>query len=246
MQFLRNKNGMNFQKCRCSVSGFLLVSNPQDMVKLALHVIERGFPALKVRCGRPSLDEDLAVLAAVRDAVGDCLERMVDCNQGWRMSWDITTPWNVDKAVGIAREREKLKVNWMKEPLHRGHYDGYKALCKQVNIRISGGELTREDYEFHALLRNDCLDVYHPDVACTLGMEDMRRLAFRVEEHGHILTPHTWGNGIGLAASIHIKGGPPVARATLNSPTIRQSGRRPAVIFCSARPSSRIRMAGWC
>lgn len=180
---------------------------PQDMVKLALHVIERGFPALKVRFGRPSLDEDLAVLAAVREAVGDRLELMVDCNQGWRMPWDITTPWNVDKAVGIARELEKLNVYWMEEPLHRGDYEGYKALRQQVDIRISGGELTREDYEFHALLKNDCLDIYQPDVACTLGMEGMRRLAIKVEQHGHIFTPHTWGNGIGLAANIHIMAG---------------------------------------
>lgn len=76
---------------------------PQDMVKLALHVIERGFPALKVRFGRASLEEDLAVPAAMREAVGDRLELTVDCNQGWRMPWNITTPWNVEKALGIAQ-----------------------------------------------------------------------------------------------------------------------------------------------
>lgn len=78
---------------------------------------------------------------------------------------------------------------------------------KQVDIRISGGELIREDYEFHALLRNDCLAVCQPDVAGTLGMEGMRRLAMRVEEQGHVLTPPTWGNGIGLTANIHIMAG---------------------------------------
>lgn len=180
---------------------------PQDMVKLALHVIERGFPALKVRFGRASLNEDLAVLAAVREAVGNKLDLMVDCNQGWRMPWDINAPWTVDKAVGIARELEKLKVYWMEEPLHRGDYEGYKALRQQVGIRIAGGELTREDYEFHTLLRNECLDVYQPDVACTLGMEGMRQLAIKVEQRGHIFTPHTWGNGLGLVANIHITAG---------------------------------------
>ena len=160
-----------------------------------------------MRFGRASLNEDLAVLAAVREAVGDKLELMVDCNQGWRMPWDITTPWDVEKAVGIARELEKLQVYWMEEPLHRGNYEGYKALRQQVGIRIAGGELTREDYEFHALLNNDCLDVYQPDVACTLGMEGMRRLAIKVEQHGHIFTPHTWGNGLGLVANIHLTAG---------------------------------------
>lgn len=180
---------------------------PEAMIELALHTIERGFPALKVRFGRTSLKEDLAVLAAVREAVGDRLELMVDCNQGWRMPWDITTPWDVDEAVAVGRELEKLQVYWMEEPLHRGDYDGYKALRQQVGIRIAGGELTREDYEFATLLKNDCLDVYQPDVACTLGMEGMRKLAIKVEQRGHIFTPHTWGNGLGLVANIHITAG---------------------------------------
>ena len=51
-----------------------------------------GFEAMKLRFGRPSIDDDLAVLAAVRDAVGDRLTLMVDCNQGWRMPWDTRPP----------------------------------------------------------------------------------------------------------------------------------------------------------
>ena len=179
----------------------------QDMVKLALHVIERGFPALKIRFGRPSLEEDLRVLTAVREAVGDKLELMVDCNQGWRMPWDIAQPWSLEKALSVAKELEKLNVYWMEEPLHRGNYEGYQALRKQVSIKIAGGEMTQEDYEFESLLKHQALDVYQPDVVCSLGMEGLRRLAIKVEQHGHIFTPHTWGNGLGLMANIHLTAG---------------------------------------
>ena len=178
-----------------------------EMVKLALHVVERGFPALKVRFGRPSLSEDLAVLAAVRKAVGNKLELMVDCNQGWRMPWDIAAPWTLEKAINVAHQLEDLDVYWMEEPLHRSNYEEYQALRQKVGIRIAGGELTREDYEYHNLLKHNSLDVYQPDVACTLGMEGMRKLAIKVEEQGHIFTPHTWGNGLGLVANIHITAG---------------------------------------
>jgi hypothetical protein len=37
-----------------------------EMVKLAKHVLERGFPALKVRFGRPTLEHDMAVIQAIR------------------------------------------------------------------------------------------------------------------------------------------------------------------------------------
>jgi L-alanine-DL-glutamate epimerase-like enolase superfamily enzyme len=130
------------------------------MAKMALQIAERGFPALKIRFGRPSLADDFTALAAVRDAVGNRLELMVDCNQGWRMPWDTAAPWTVSEALEVARELEKQDVYWMEEPLHRGDYDGYAELRRATKLRIAGGEMTRERYEFDQLLARDCLDVF--------------------------------------------------------------------------------------
>ena len=180
---------------------------PDEMAEMARHIVARGFPALKIRFGRPRLADDLDALAAVRDAVGSQLELMVDCNQGWRMPWDTAAPWTVAKALEVARELEKQNVYWIEEPLHRGDYDGYAQLRRMTPLRVAGGELTRERYEFDQLLARECLDVFQPDVACTLGMEGMRQLAQAVEAHGKVFTPHTWGNGIGLAANLHLTAG---------------------------------------
>ena len=70
-----------------------------DMVGTARRAAELGFPALKVRFGRASLDDDLDVVRAIRDGLGDALELMVDCNQGWRMPWDTRPPWDIDWAT---------------------------------------------------------------------------------------------------------------------------------------------------
>ena len=149
---------------------------------------ELGFPALKLRFGRPTLDDDLAVVRAVRDAVGDSLELMVDCNQGWRMPWDTRPPWDVDHATVVAQRLAAEGVYWIEEPLHRGDYDGLAELRRRVGIRIAGGELTREPYEFAELLAHECLDVFQPDCVCTLGISGLRRLAVEVvggREHVH-------------------------------------------------------------
>ncbi|MCL6526194.1 MAG: mandelate racemase/muconate lactonizing enzyme family protein [Thermaceae bacterium] len=178
-----------------------------EMVRLARHVHERGFPALKVRFGRPSLEEDLAVVAAIRDALGDALALMVDCNQGWRMPWDVLPPWTLEQALLVARRLEAEGVYWMEEPLHRGDYEGYRQLRQAVSIRIAGGEMTREPYEFRELLARDCLDVFQPDAVCSLGIGGLRKLALEVAQAGKIFTPHTWGNGIGLMANLHLTAG---------------------------------------
>jgi L-alanine-DL-glutamate epimerase-like enolase superfamily enzyme len=177
------------------------------MVALANHVLALGFPALKLRFGRPRLEDDLAGLRAVRDAVGDALELMVDCNQGWRMPWDTRPPWDVDQATEVAMALVAERVYWMEEPLHRGDYAGHVELQRRVDLRIAGGEMTRERYELDELLARGCLDVFQPDCVCTQGITGLRDFATRVSEAGRVFTPHTWGNGIGLLANAHLTAG---------------------------------------
>ena len=178
-----------------------------EMVAMARSVGDAGFRAMKLRFGRPSVAADLDVLRAVRDEVGDTLELMIDCNQGWRMPWDTSPPWELDHATSIARELQAERAYWMEEPLHRGDYAGLRELRRRGHVRIAGGEMTRERYEFAELLRQDCLDVFQPDCVCTQGITGLRRLIADVEAAGHLFTPHTWGNGIGLLANAHLAAG---------------------------------------
>lgn len=178
-----------------------------EMGRVAESIRDAGFPALKIRFGRPSPADDLAAVRAVRDAVGDELELMVDCNQGWRMPYDTSPPWDLDHATAVAEALAAEHVYWMEEPLHRGDYSGHQELRRRVDIRIAGGEMTRERHEFDELLRQDCLDVFQPDCVCSLGITGLRRLATDVAAASKIFTPHTWGNGLGLVANAHLTAG---------------------------------------
>lgn len=178
-----------------------------EMVNVARRAIDRGYGALKVRFGRASIDDDIAVVRAIRDAVGGALELMVDCNQGWRMPWDAAEPWPLDQAIAVAERLAAERVYWMEEPLHRGDYDGYAALRRTADIRIAGGEMTREPYEFRELLRRECLDVFQPDCVCSGGITGLAALSRDVRAAGKTFTPHTWGNGIGLMANMQLVAG---------------------------------------
>ncbi|MGZ4740833.1 MAG: mandelate racemase/muconate lactonizing enzyme family protein [Ilumatobacteraceae bacterium] len=178
-----------------------------DMVAMARRVVGDGFEALKIRFGRPSVSDDIAVVGAVRQAVGSSLTLMVDCNQAWRMPWDTVPPWDVEKATEVAGQLEALGVYWVEEPLHRGDYAGYAELRRRVGVKIAGGEMTREPYEFRELLDRGCLDVFQPDCVCSQGISGLAPLARRVVAAGKLFTPHTWGNGIGVLANMHLTAG---------------------------------------
>ncbi len=178
-----------------------------EMVGVATRCLAAGIPALKVRFGRPDLADDLAVLHAIREALGDQLDLMVDCNQGWRMPWDTTPSWDLGHALHVAKELEKLRVFWMEEPLHRGDYEGMRTLRNRVGIRLAGAEFTREPYELRELLERDCLDVFQPDAVLTGGITGLAPFARQVAQRGRLFSSHTWGNGLGMMANLQLIAG---------------------------------------
>ena len=207
------------------------------MVAVAQRAVAVGFPALKVRFGRADVTDDLAVVRAIRDAVGDVLDVMVDCNQGWRMPWDVRPPWDVDEATSVGEQLAAERVAWMEEPLHRGDYDGMAELRRRVDVPIAGGELTREPYEFAELLRRDCLDVFQPDCVCTQGITGLRRLAAADRGGGPGLHPahlgqrHRADRQRTPRCRHRRRAGVPSSRS------IPRSGPPPGATTCSPRPS---------
>jgi L-alanine-DL-glutamate epimerase-like enolase superfamily enzyme len=178
--------------------------DPGQMAEVAERYLAQGFPGMKVRFHRGDWRDDIRALEAVRRRVGDALELMVDCNQGWRLPWDTEAPWSLKDALTVARELDRLGVYWMEEPLHRADRDGMRALREATGVRVAGGEMTRELHEFRELITGGCLDVLQPDVALVGGITGLRRVAYMAQEHNLVFTPHTWTNGMGVVANAHL------------------------------------------
>src|SRR3546814_446792 len=109
--------------------------DPAAMAEAAQRFLQAGFPAMKIRFHRGDWRADIAALQAVRDAVGDRLQLMVDCNQGWRMPWDVEQPWSLKDAIAVGRELEALGVYWMEERSEERR--GGKECVRQCRSRWS-------------------------------------------------------------------------------------------------------------
>ena len=174
----------------------------------ALRLREEGFRALKIRVDPRRLDEGLAAVRATRDAVGDTMAIMVDLNQGWRMAGDTTAPIDWETARSIASQLAELDVLWVEEPLDGADLAGLAALRKAVpGIRVAGGEMTRTMRELVAAIDADAFDVHQPDVVLAGGMSTGRRVGEMALAKGRWYSPHTWTNGIGLLANLHVVAG---------------------------------------
>jgi L-alanine-DL-glutamate epimerase-like enolase superfamily enzyme len=145
------------------------------------------------------------VVETVRAAVGDSFELMVDANQGWRMPGDRSARWDVATAAAAARELERIGVYWLEEPLRTDDYDGYRALRRRTDLRLAAGEMVREAQQARDLVVRGGIDVLQCDcVLAAGGMGGVRRLAALADAFGRTWSPHTWSNGYGLLANLHL------------------------------------------
>jgi D-galactarolactone cycloisomerase len=179
-----------------------------ERAESALRLRDAGFRALKIRVDPRRLDEGVAAVAATRAAVGDSMAIMVDLNQGWRMAGDVTPAIDLPTATRIAERLAELDVLWLEEPLDGSDLAGLAALRAAVpGIRIAGGEMTRTYRELVAALDADAFDVHQPDVVLAPGISNVRRLAELALAKDRWFTPHTWTNGLGLLANLHVAAG---------------------------------------
>jgi D-galactarolactone cycloisomerase len=177
---------------------------PERRREDAHELVARGFRAVKVRIARDRIAEGIAVVAAIRDAVGDALEIMVDLNQWWRMAGDIEPGLTPQAARAVIERLREHDVLWVEEPVTGDDLAGMRMLRESTGVRISGGEMARTFDELRRALAADALDLVQPDVVLSLGIGGARTLAELALRSNRWFSPHTWTNGIGVLANLHV------------------------------------------
>lgn len=186
---------------------------PEEQIERLHALRERGFRAAKLRLRRPDIKEDVAMVQAVRAEFGDSFDLMVDANQAHVMpSPGPHNFWSFADALYVAQAMEELDVLWLEEPLPRYDYKQLAQLTERVNVPIAGGELNSGLHEYRDIIGMDCYDIIQADAAFSEGVFQLRKVAALAEIAYKPFIPHTWSNGIGLGANLHL------AAATPNCP----------------------------
>jgi L-alanine-DL-glutamate epimerase-like enolase superfamily enzyme len=178
---------------------------PEERARRCVDLRDRGIKAVKLRLNAAEWRADVAMVERVRDAVGPNFEIMVDANQGWRMPGDRTARWDVATAIQCARALEPLGIYWLEEPLRTDDVDGYAVLRRSTALRLAAGEMVRSSHEARDLVVRGLLDVIQTDVVLSSGgISGCRRVAALADLCGRTWSPHTWSNGLGLLANLHL------------------------------------------
>jgi D-galactarolactone cycloisomerase len=178
------------------------------LVDEALTYKDQGFFAMKYKIGTVSMEEDLDILGAIRDAIGWETTLLVDANCAYDSS----------EAIWLARELEDMEVYWFEEALPPEDLDGYVELKNSTTVRIAAGECEMTRFGFKELIHRRCVDILQPDVGICGGITEFQKIVAMASAWNTQIVPHVWGTNVAIAAALQCYAAIPHIPGKINPP----------------------------
>lgn len=152
----------------------------ETLVSETLAAQAAGFRGAKLKVGKPHVSDDVARLKAVRDAVGDGFELMVDANQCFTLS----------EALRCAPRYAELGIAWFEEPLPADDLVGHQRLAAASEVPIAVGESLYSPSQFAAYIQGGAASIIQVDVARVGGITPWLKVAHMAECFNLAVAPH--------------------------------------------------------
>jgi mandelate racemase len=148
-------------------------------VRRATAAATAGHRAIKTKIGYPTLREDLEILRALRRAVGDDVQIMVDYNQG------LTVP-EAQRRIQALREEQ---VAWVEEPTVQEDLAGHAKL-RAHGLPIQMGENWCGPLEMQRAIAAGACDLAMPDAMKIGGVTGWLRASALAQAAGIPMSSH--------------------------------------------------------
>ena len=185
---------------KVEVYGYGMMLRPENVNSLisrfkeeSAEIKEMGFKALKMKVGVGPKD-DIKLIEAVREGIGDNFRFMVDANHGY----------TTHDALYVGRAMEEFSPYWFEEPVAPEDLDGYRELRAFLKVNISGGEAEFNRWGWRKLLESRGLDIAQPEVCALGGISEYLRVLALCHSHFTPVVNHVWGSAIAVAVNLHL------------------------------------------
>jgi galactonate dehydratase len=170
----------------------------QPLLERARQVVEAGWKAVKVvfipyvnyTASIQEIDHVSKMMMALREAVGDDIEIMVDFHG---------RPGSNSAAVQFIHALEPGRPLFVEEPIQPGDPESLRAVKDKINCPLATGERLVSAQEFGQLFALRAIDIAQPDLCHCGGFTEARRIAEMAAIHGCGIAPH---NPIGPLAGV--------------------------------------------
>jgi L-alanine-DL-glutamate epimerase-like enolase superfamily enzyme len=172
----------------CYVSRLYALQDLDELKAEARHWLTAGFTRLKQRFGfgprdgPAGMQRNVALIRAVREVVGDCVELAADAYMGWDVGYSIE----------MAKLLQPYNLSWLEEPLMPHDIEGYLELKRRCPWqRWSCGEHSYGKWEFKQLIDRRVVDILQPDINRAGGITEALKICAMAEAAGLPVVPHS-------------------------------------------------------
>lgn len=183
---------------------YAAINHPGD---LARELLEQGVAGMKIWpfdgyaeasgghfISPADLREGTSRLSAIRDAVGDDLEIIVE----------LHGLWDVPSARRIVRALEPFEPLWVEDPVRADVVGGLARVARETHLRVAASETLAGLGSFQQLLAAEAVGAVTVDITWSGGLTAARNIAALAAAHGVPVAPHDCTGPVALAACAHL------------------------------------------
>jgi galactonate dehydratase len=176
--------------------------DPAFFAEAAAAVVARGYTALKFDpfgnayrfIAADELRLSLSIVEAVREAVGDSVDLLIEGHDRF----------SVSTAIEVGRALADFQPFWFETPVMSTELDAMIEVARAVPVRVVGGERASRLGEFADLLRSRVIDVVQPEILHCGGISGMMKVAALAESYEAFLAPHNARSPLTTVANVHV------------------------------------------
>jgi galactonate dehydratase len=176
--------------------------DPKAFAEQARRVAEMGYTALKFdpfgsNFRFLSRDEErlsLAIVEAVRNAVGDGLDLLIEAHDRFAPA----------TAVRLAHALAEFRPMWFETPVASNDIEATLEVARQVPIPVASGERLATLEEFARLAAGKVVSILQPEVLKIGGIGQMMAVAAVADAHKAFLAPHCAQSPLTTVVNAHI------------------------------------------
>lgn len=201
------------ESVRVYASGLKRTRSPREEAQfMSDQVEEHGFSGVKLKVAdRFGHDQDVApgrteqVVKAVREALGDYVNLLVDANSGY----------TAHGAIRMGRLLERYNVFHFEEPCPYWDLEANRQVSAALDVPVAGGEQDWNLHMYRDMLVRDVYDIIQFDLVKCGGLGRAKKIAAMAGAFGKVVTPHCVSWTLGLVANLHFAVSTPELRYPL-------------------------------
>ena len=183
---------------------------PKDWAQRAREGVADGYQAIKFdidgsadelrldavnrELSTAELEKMTALVAAVRDAVGNGIDVCIDCHG----------IYSVHAAMLLAERLEPFNLFFLEDPVPNENVEAMAKVAASTSIPICTGEYLYRRDGFRELIQAQACDILHVDISGTGGMLEAKKIADLADLYYMPFAAHNITSPVGITASAHV------------------------------------------